>query len=70
MPSWLVNLIVATLLVLIFLTLLAIACIKFSYRLSVKNQYIKQLEKENRHKQQLLDAYGIKEIIIGKEKDE
>ena len=69
MPSWLVNLIVATLLVLIFITLLGVAVMMFSYRLQVEKNKIKQLEKENHHLQQIIDAYGFKEITIGKEND-
>ena len=67
MPYWLVNLIVAILMLLIFITILGVMAMLFSYRLTVEKEKNKQLEKENNHKQQLLDAYGIKEITIERE---
>ena len=67
MPYWLVNLIVAILMLLIFITILGVMAMLFSYRLTVEKEKNKQLEKENTHKQQLLDAYGIKEINIERE---
>lgn len=67
MPNWLANILVVALISLIFLILLSVAIMKFSYRLKIEKDKVRQLEKENKHKQQLLDAYGIKEITIGKE---
>ena len=67
MPSWLVNLLTVAILSMLFLIVLVVAVIKFDYRITVERHKVEQLEKENKHKQQLLDAYGIKEIFIERE---
>ena len=70
MPNWLANIIVVAIITFLFLILLGVACIKFDYRLTVERHKVEQLEKDNKHKQELLDAYGIKEITIGGEDNE
>ena len=65
MPYWLANTLIVVLITIIFLILFGVAVMQFSYRLMVEKQKNRQLEKENKHKQELLDAYGIKEINIG-----
>ena len=65
MPIWLLIIIISSGLTFIFLTLLAIACIKFDYRLKVERMKVDALLKENKHQAELMNAYGIKEINIG-----
>ena len=65
MPYWLVNLIVVVCLVVIFIAILGAMAMLFTYRLNVERNKVDALVKENNHKQELLNAYGIKEIYIG-----
>ena len=65
MPYWLANTLIVVLIAIMFLILFGVAIMQFSYRLMVEKEKNRQLEKENKHKQELLDAYGIKEINIG-----
>ena len=70
MDSWLSNTLVVVLLTLLFLVLISALTIKYSDSLLKKNAKIRVLEKDNKHKQELLDAYGIKEINIERESDD
>ena len=65
MQYWLVNILVVVGLTFIFLTLLAVACFKFSYRLKVERMKNEALLKENKYQAQIMNAYGIREIKIG-----
>lgn len=70
METWKLLLLVGGLLTLLFLTLIGGIIITAESRIIKKNDEICNLKKENKHKQELLDAYGIKEITIGGEEDE
>lgn len=67
MPNWLVVVIVVVCVSLIWLALIGALLIKFDKVINAKNKMIKELQKDNIHKQQLLDAYGVKEITISRE---
>ena len=70
METWKLLLLVGGLLTLLFLALIGGIIITAESRIIKKNEEIRNLKKENAHKQQLLDAYGIKEITIGGDEDE
>lgn len=70
MATWIQLLLVGGCLFLIFLILANAIIIVAEKRIKARDERIEQLTKENDHKQQLLDAYGIKEITIGGEEDE
>lgn len=70
METWLQMLIFGLVLGMLFLTLSGAILITASNRIQKRDEKIRKLTKENEHKQQLLDAYGIKEITIGGEEDE
>ena len=65
MQFWLINIIVVICLLVLVSCLVGAMLIKFGKTLSAKNQLIKELNKKNAHNEQLLNAYGIKEIKIG-----
>lgn len=69
METWVLIVILSGCWFLIFLALLGGIIIVAEKRIMGRNKVIDQLTKENAHKQALLDAYGIKEIYIGKEED-
>ena len=69
MPSWLSNTLVVVILLILFLGLAAALSIKYSESIIKERKKNRELEKDNTHKQQLLDAYGIKEINIERESD-
>lgn len=69
METWVLILILSGIWFLLFLTLASGIIIVAEKRIMGRNKVIDQLTKENAHKQELLDAYGIKEIYIGKEED-
>lgn len=69
METWVLILILSGVWFLLFLTLASGIIIVAEKRIMGRNKVIDQLTKENAHKQELLDAYGIKEIYIGKEED-
>lgn len=70
METWLQMLIFGVVLGMLFLTLSGAILITASNRIQKRDEKIRKLTKENEHKQQLLDAYGIKEITIRREEDE
>ena len=70
MDFWLQMLILGVVLGMLFITLSGAILIVASSRIQKRDEVIKQLTKENVHKQELLDAYGIKEITIGGDEDE
>ena len=65
MQFWLINIIVVICLLVLVSCLVGAMLIKFGKIVSAKNQLIKELNKKNAHNEQLLNAYGIKEIKIG-----
>lgn len=67
MPSWLLIVIVASLVTLLYACLVGALLIKFAKVINAKDKIIKELLKDNSHKEQLLNAYGVKEIHIGRE---
>ena len=70
METWQLLLLVGGILTLLFIVLTVAILIAADSRIIKKNDEIRNLKKENAHKQALLDAYGIKEITIGGESDE
>ena len=65
MPSIVIVLITIGCVSGIWVSLIGALLIKFGEIVSAKNQLIKELNKKNAHNEQLLNAYGIKEITIG-----
>ena len=65
METWTLVLILSGCWFTLFLILVVLVIIVADKRIIARDKMIKQLTKENSHKQQLLDAYGIKEINIG-----
>ena len=70
METWLLLTIVGCILAFLFLILANAIIIVAEKRIHKRDEKIRQLEKDNKHKQELIDAYGIKEITIGGEEDE
>ena len=69
MATWVLILILSGCWFMIFLILANAIIIVAEKRIRERDKRIKHLTKENAHKQQLLDAYGIKEITIGGEEE-
>ena len=64
MPSWLLIVIVVVVVSIIWLSLMGAMLIKFGITLSAKNTLIRELNKQNYEKAQIINAYGFKEIEI------
>ena len=64
MPSWLLIVIVVVVVSIIWISLMGAMLIKFGKTLSVKNTLIRELNKQNYEKAQIINAYGFKEIEI------
>ena len=69
MASWLIAVIEASVFVLLLVALGGAIVIVASNRNNKLRKRVLELQKDNTHKQQLLDAYGIKEINIERESD-
>ena len=70
MASWLIAVIEASIFVLLLVALGVAIVIVASNRNYKLRKQLQELQKDNRHKQELLDAYGIKEINIERESDD
>lgn len=69
MASWLIIVIVSIIYLVLLCGIMGAILIVVSKRIKERDTKIKEITKDLKHSQELLDAYGIKEINIGKDSD-